>query len=105
LRQVGLYGAAGALRGMLAPERVDEMIERHDLPGVHDEKGEESPPLGAAQRDGPFAAHYLEWAKDPKFHSLLPRPVPGVAWYGAAAPAFQVDGVIDYESKSRRSAP
>jgi len=55
---------------MLAPEQVDEPIDRHDLPGVEQENREESALLRRAEVRNRAVRRYLERAEQAKVHRI-----------------------------------
>src|SRR5262249_1499755 len=63
LRDVDLDGVRGRLRGVVAPEVVDEAVARDDAAEIEREVGEERARLRAAERDRDAARARLDRAE------------------------------------------
>jgi hypothetical protein len=66
LRDVHLDGMHGCFRSLLAPEIVDQAVNRNGLAQMKEEVGEKRTRLGAAKPDDPASAANLERAEQPK---------------------------------------
>ena len=83
LRHVHLDAVFGGLRRVVAPERVDQLVDGDDLLPAEDEHGKERPTLAAAERDASVTVDHFEWSEDPEFHPRSLRTVRTLArWPG-----------------------
>ncbi len=67
-----LAGSSGRRRAVV--ERVDELLDRHDLVGAQEEDGQHAPLLRAAEADRPVVGDHFERAKDAELHTHSCRP-------------------------------
>src|SRR4029079_14141230 len=65
---VDLDAVLGGLGCSLAPERLDDLVDRDDVPAAQDQQREERAGVLAAQRDRPVTVQRLERSEDPEFH-------------------------------------
>jgi hypothetical protein len=86
--QVGDIGLqrGGRLRGwLLAPQLLDQPVQRHYLVGVHQQHRQQSALLGSSQLHRMLVVQDLQRSKDPELH----RPLPPLGTFRAVEPTRQ----------------
>jgi hypothetical protein len=68
LRDVDLHHLLSAVRHVLAPELVDDAVDRERAVGVDEQEGQERPLLSAPQPDFALRLAHLQRSEDPKVH-------------------------------------
>src|SRR2546429_542908 len=67
-REVAVAGASGPLRRAVAPDPVEELLDRYRLVGVHEERGQHAPLPVVPDLDAPAAGAYLDVSEDREVH-------------------------------------
>ena len=72
LRDVHLHCLGGGRRGSIAPQLIDQLVDRDRLAPLQDQHSQQRPLLGRAERDQLLVPHNLQRPKNPVLHSRLP---------------------------------
>jgi hypothetical protein len=68
VRHIELNGVFGSARRGLAPNLLDDLVDRHDLVGVKQQNRQHGALLGRAQFDRPGFGFHGQWTKKAELH-------------------------------------
>ena len=68
MRDIHLYGLGGGRRGSLAPQLVDQPVDRNLIAAVKHEHSQQRTLLRGSEDDQLTVPHHLQRPKYPKFH-------------------------------------
>jgi hypothetical protein len=98
---VGLQRGGRLRRWLLAPQLLDQPVQRDYLVGVHQEHRQQSALLGSSQLHQMLAVQDLQRSKDPELH----RPPPPLGTFRAVEPTRQPTGPRAYHRVRSTDTP
>ena len=72
LRDVDLHAVGGGCRGIVAPERIDEAIARHDAISLEEQQREHAALLETTEWNDARVVDHFEWSEDSELDQRPP---------------------------------